>query len=137
MAVEPFPVSMPSLTGKFNAGRHRIFSRSVYHIDTGANISCISQAAYSRDHVMLKAAGAKLLNLQDPMRLDMFNKSGSVVHEVVTGAELEIGSALYTGSAQLRTRNFSKNTKSYHKLLTDSESTLQELTDDIQHVKLW
>ncbi|EIE27610.1 hypothetical protein COCSUDRAFT_39230 [Coccomyxa subellipsoidea C-169] len=93
--IELYTVSMPFVHGKFNAGRKGSMTRDMY-VDTGASISCISQSAYNRDHDLLKGAGAKLVKLQEPMRLDMFNKSGSVVTEIVMGAEFQIGDALYS-----------------------------------------
>lgn len=90
-----YTVSMPYVHGKFCAGRQGSMVRNL-HIDTGASISCISQEAYNRDHAILKGAGGKLVKLQEPMRLDMFNKSGSVVTEIVMGVEFQIGDALYS-----------------------------------------
>ena len=54
--IEPYTVSMPYVFGKFIAGRKGSMVRDMY-LDTGASISCISQAAYNRDHDLLKGAG--------------------------------------------------------------------------------
>ena len=89
-----YTVSMPYVHAKFCAGRQGTMMRNMY-LDSGASISCISQEAYNRDHALLKGAGGKLIKLQEPMRLDMFNKSGSVVTEIVMGVEFQIGDALY------------------------------------------
>lgn len=94
--VDLYTVSMPYVHAKFCAGRNGSMVRDLY-LDTGASISCISQEAFNRDHALLKGAGGKVIKLQEPMRLDMFNKSGSVVTEIVMGAEFQIGDALYTG----------------------------------------
>ena len=62
-----------------------------YSMDSGAIISCISQDAYKCDHAMLRGAGDKLIKLKEPMRLDVFTESGSVVAEIVMGVEFQIG----------------------------------------------
>lgn len=88
-----YTVSMPYVHGKFLAGRQGSMVCNMY-LGSGASISCISQEAYNRDHAVLKGAGGKLVKLQESMRLDMFNKSGSVVTEIVMGVRFQIGDAL-------------------------------------------
>ncbi len=68
-------------------------------IDTGAEISAISAAAFKRDErLLVQNAGCSVRELAQPMHMTLFDGLASTVSQVVMGAQVYVGDVVITAN---------------------------------------
>ena len=86
--------SMPFVRGSIAA--NAMHPRDI-SIDTGAEISAISAAAFARDErLLVQGAGCRVRELAQPIHMTLFDGSASTVSQVVMGAQVHVGDVVVT-----------------------------------------